>query len=201
MNRQYWISSKPIYSVLRWHDKASGHVVIAAGDGGGMAVLKLLQQRYPSQPVRGFYVQSDQADKDYSDIITCLTDNEFTMFNNVASALSALKTILPDCRMGSQFYVAGDEQFIWLVAKTLVHVGVQDDDIVKELCDTLARPVYCVHCQVITQNVRDNITPCSGCQRYLFVRDHFSRRLGAYMGIMVDSEQPGDIPDIQEVYP
>jgi hypothetical protein len=35
----------------------------------------------------------------------------------------------------------------------------------------------------------------------LFVRDHFSRRLGAYMGLMVDAESPGELPEIEEIYP
>ncbi len=201
MNRQYWIRSKPVYSTLYWRYQASQHIVVAEGDGGGMAIVKLLQQKYPSQPVSGFYVCAGHSPKEYGNIIAHLTDNEFTNFEDVKSALSALEDMLSACRMGSQFYVAGTEQFIWSVAHILAPFGVQDDDIVKELCGTLARPVYCVHCQTITQDVHDNITPCSGCQKYLFVRDHFSRKLGAYMGVMVDAEQPGDIPDIQEVYP
>jgi hypothetical protein len=32
------------------------------------------------------------------------------------------------------------------------------------------------------------------------VRDHFSRRLGAFMGVMVDAEAPGEIPAIEEVF-
>jgi len=78
---------------------------------------------------------------------------------------------------------------------------VDDADIVKELTGTLARSVYCVHCKAITHNAHTNIQPCSGCGKNLFVRDHFSRRLGAYMGLMVDAEDPGQIPEIEEIYP
>ena len=53
----------------------------------------------------------------------------------------------------------------------------------------------------MTQNAHHNIVTCTGCQRQLFVRDHFSRRLGAYMGLMVDAEEPGILPTIDEVYP
>jgi len=28
----------------------------------------------------------------------------------------------------------------------------------------------------------------------LEVRDHFSRRLGAYMGVRIDAEVPGEVP-------
>jgi hypothetical protein len=200
MERQYWIRSKPVYTSLLWHEKATGHVVIAEGDGG-MAVLKLLQQQYPTQIVRGFFAKSPDTVKNYADIISSLVPDEFTVFANANEALKALKNSLPNCYMGTRFYVAGSEEFIWQVTKELYNFGVQSDDIDKELCGTLARTVYCVHCKTITKNVHHNIVSCDGCQRKLFVRDHFSRRLGAYMGLMVDAEQPGDIPTINEVYP
>tara|TARA_R110002050_G_scaffold71891_3_gene154752 strand:+ start:149963 stop:150565 length:603 start_codon:yes stop_codon:yes gene_type:complete len=200
MERQYWIRSKPVYTSLLWHEKATSHLVIAEGDGG-MAVLKLLQQKYPTQIVRGFFVKSADSSKNYADIISNLAPDEFTVFTNANDALTALKTKLPDCYMGTRFYVAGSEGFIWQVAKELYDVGVQDDDIDKELCGTLARTVYCVHCKAMTQNAHHNIVTCTGCQRQLFVRDHFSRRLGAYMGLMVDAEEPGILPTIDEVYP
>jgi len=200
MERQYWIRSKPVYTSLLWHEKATAHLVIAEGDGG-MAVLKLLQQKYPTQVVRGFYAKSSDSLKNYADIISSLIPDEFTVFANANDALKSLKNSLAEYHMGTRFYVAGSEAFIWQVAKELYDFGVQDDDIEKELCGTLARSVYCVHCKAITHNVHHNIVNCTGCQRKLFVRDHFSRRLGAYMGLMVDAEQPGDIPTINEVYP
>ncbi|MFT7414386.1 MAG: hypothetical protein ACI9FO_001045 [Methylophagaceae bacterium] len=200
MERQYWIRSKPVYTSLLWHEKATAHLVIAEGDGG-MAVLKLLQQKYPIQIVRGFFAKSPDSLKKYADIIITLAPNEFTVFANANDALEAFKNSLADCHMGTRFYLAGSEEFIWQVAKELYQFGVQSDDIDKELCGSLARTVYCVHCKAITQNAHHNIVTCSGCQRKLFVRDHFSRRIGAYMGLMVDAEQPGDLPTINEVYP
>jgi dimethylamine monooxygenase subunit C len=35
----------------------------------------------------------------------------------------------------------------------------------------------------------------------LLVRDHFSRRLGAFMGVKVDAEEPGLHPETVELYP
>jgi len=200
MERQYWIRSKPIYTSLLWYEKATAHFVIAEGDGG-MAVLKLLQQKYPAQIVTGFFAKSSDSLKDYAEIISSLAPDEFTVFSNADETLKALKKSLADCCMGTRFYVAGSENFIWLVAKQLYTFGVQDDDIDKELSGTLARNVYCVHCKAITKNVHHDIASCEGCHRKLFVRDHFSRRLAAYMGIMVDAEQPGALPTINEVYP
>tara|TARA_R110002049_G_scaffold175316_6_gene342633 strand:- start:1003 stop:1605 length:603 start_codon:yes stop_codon:yes gene_type:complete len=200
MERQYWIRSKPVYTSLLWHEKATAHLVIAEG-AGGMAVLKLLQLKYPTQRVKGFFAKSAGSSKNYADIISSLAPDEFTIFANAEEALKALKNSLSECYMGTRFYVAGSEDFIWEVAKELYKVGVQDDDIDKELTGTLARTVYCVHCKAITKDVHHNVVACVGCQRQLFVRDHFSRRLGAYMGLMVDAEEPGVLPTIEEVYP
>ena len=46
-----------------------------------------------------------------------------------------------------------------------------------------------------------NVVACAGCGRHLLVRDHFSRRHGAFMGVMVDAELPGVRPAVQEVFP
>jgi dimethylamine monooxygenase subunit C len=34
----------------------------------------------------------------------------------------------------------------------------------------------------------------------LFVRDHYSRRLGAFQGVCVDAEVPGDVPAVEDLY-
>lgn len=200
MERQYWIRSKPVYSSLMWREQAQQHIVIAEG-AGGQAVIKLLQQKYPSQATTGFYVQPSDGTKDYSPVMTRLFDGEFKSYAETSEALQAFAAMLDLCTMGSQFYIAGTEQFIWQAIDVLKPYGVHDDDVVKELTGTLARSVYCVHCKTITQDVDTNIAPCAGCQRMLVVRDHFSRRLGAYMGLMVDAEQPGNVPEIEEMYP
>jgi hypothetical protein len=33
------------------------------------------------------------------------------------------------------------------------------------------------------------------------VRDHYSRRIGAFQGVNVDAEVPGNVPPTQELYP
>ena len=40
---------------------------------------------------------------------------------------------------------------------------------------------------------------CPGCGHALFVRDHFSRRLGAFQGVCIDAETPGDVPEPVEI--
>ena len=68
----------------------------------------------------------------------------------------------------------------------------------REHCGNSARRVYCIHCQASNENVTTNIVQCIGCGRHLLVRDHYSRRLAAYMGVMADAEAPGELPPIEE---
>ncbi|HQU42797.1 MAG TPA: dimethylamine monooxygenase subunit DmmA family protein [Pirellulales bacterium] len=68
----------------------------------------------------------------------------------------------------------------------------------REHCGSAARRVYRIHCKTSHENVKTNLVPCTGCGRQLLVRDHYSRRLAAYMGVMADAESPGKLPPVQE---
>jgi predicted RNA-binding Zn-ribbon protein involved in translation (DUF1610 family) len=200
MERGYRIYSKPIYETLHWRNKATLHVVVAKG-AGGMAVLQLFQQMYPQQPVTVFYVRGNKAETDYSATLAKVVGDGFRVFDHEMDALYAFYQMLSDCRMGTQFYVAGTESFIWSVCKLTKLQDVQDSEVMKELSNSLARPVYCVHCKATMAEVTTNIVACRSCGRKLFVRDHFSRHLGAYMGLMIDAENPGEVPEVEEIYP
>lgn len=50
------------------------------------------------------------------------------------------------------------------------------------------------------EGVTTSIVTCTGCGAPLFVRDHFSRRLAAFMGVQVDAEVPGEVPEAEELY-
>lgn len=197
MEHGYWIKSKPVYNALEWHEKATAHLIIAKNQGV-LVALKLFQQRQPTQPVTLLYAQDGT---DYAKTINKVVPAGSDVLNSEQDLLVSLKNIMPNMRMGLRVYVAGSEGFIWSVAEVLKTFGVEDADIMKELTDTLARTIYCVHCKAITHNITTNIGKCSGCERMLFVRDHFSRHLGAYMGLMIDAESPGELPEIEEIYP
>ncbi len=198
MERGYWIRSKPIYTSLLWHEKATSHLVVAQGQGG-MAVLKLFQMMHPKQPITVLYTPF--AGADYSKTLKKVIPEGLFVLNSEQEVLDKLDSTLKTMFMGMRLYIAGSEDFMWSVAKVANKFGIEDAGMMKELTGTLARPVYCVHCKAITHSVTTNIGECSGCGRMLFVRDHFSRQLGAYMGLMIDAENPGDLPEIEEIYP
>jgi hypothetical protein len=121
-------------------------------------------------------------------------------FPDTPALLEEFRSTLGQSLMGTRLYVAGPESFIGLVMKIALEFNLNKDEIRAEECGTLARRVYCIHCRVTTENVRTNIVRCVDCDRWLLVRDHYSRRLAAYMGVMVDAEAPGELPPLKEVF-
>jgi dimethylamine monooxygenase subunit C len=121
-------------------------------------------------------------------------------FADAPALLDRFRAILGQSLMGTRLYVAGPESFIGLAMKIALEFNLNKDEIRAEECGTLARRVYCIHCRATTENVRTNIVRCVDCERWLLVRDHYSRRLAAYMGVMVDAEAPGELPPVKEMF-
>jgi dimethylamine monooxygenase subunit C len=121
-------------------------------------------------------------------------------FADAPALLDRFRVILGQSLMGTRLYVAGPESFIGLAMKIALEFNLNKDEIRAEECGTLARRVYCIHCRATTENVRTNIVRCVDCERWLLVRDHYSRRLAAYMGVMVDAEAPGELPPVKEMF-
>jgi hypothetical protein len=123
------------------------------------------------------------------------------VFGSEEALTQALRAELGQGRMGLRLYLAGSDAFLWQSAREARAFGMSSDEMRLERCGSLERPVYCTHCTHVTQGVKTNLVVCPGCQRTLFVRDHFSRHLAAYMGFQIDAEVPGVIPPVEEAYP
>lgn len=95
---------------------------------------------------------------------------------------------------GLRVYAIGSEAFIWDAYNTAIAAGLHPSEVSLHRAGPLVRRVYCTHCRTFIEDVAVNIVPCPTCEAHLFVRDHFSRRLAAFMGVKVDAEVPGDIP-------
>ena len=103
--------------------------------------------------------------------------------------------------VGDRLYVQGTEPFIWAVALAARQAGLVPSQVRLAHAGSLQRKVWCTHCHGCTDGVTTHVVACAGCGRHLLVRDHFSRRHGAFMGVMVDAEVPGERPLPQEVFP
>lgn len=115
------------------------------------------------------------------------------------AATPIIDRLLSDARMGTQLYLAGSEGLIGFVAARATAAGLPLEDIQMEHRGSIARRMQCVHCKGITEDVTTDPFTCSHCGLTLFVRDHFSRRLGVFQGVCVDAETPGDIPETVEI--
>ncbi|NWB83533.1 dimethylamine monooxygenase subunit DmmA family protein [Pseudomonas gingeri] len=101
-----------------------------------------------------------------------------------------LTGVLADASVGCHLYILGDEAFIWLVHGQARNAGLHDDEIDMILSAPGSRRIYCVHCGLTQAAGAADRFNCIGCQVRLGVRAHFSRRLGAYLGVCDDTDRP-----------
>lgn len=101
-----------------------------------------------------------------------------------------LGTLLYAAPVGSHLYVLGDEAFLWQVHVTAQGAGMLDEEIDLIDCGPALRRVFCVHCGLVQASPIVAQLNCVGCKVQLGVREHFSRRLGAYMGVCETPDQP-----------
>ena len=116
------------------------------------------------------------------------------------SLLREFRAVLDRSLMGTRLYVAGHESFIGLAMKIALEFNLNKDEIRAEESGASRGACIAFIAAATTEDVRTNVVRCVGCGRWLLVRDHYSRRLAAYMGVMVDAEAPGELPAIREVF-
>jgi hypothetical protein len=188
------IKSRPVYTTLTPRPGRE-HLVVAQGDGA-VAVADLLagaDDVFRSR-VRLVYVPAPDAVP-----VELPVEPEARVPTSDAAA-RVLSGLLADARMGTQVYLAGTEDFIGRTMQAALDAGIDHQAIQAEHRGSLERRVQCVHCKAITEHVRTQPVACSGCGLMLLVRDHYSRRIGAFQGVCIDAEEPGAAPKPEEVF-
>lgn len=101
-----------------------------------------------------------------------------------------LHQVLVNATVGSHLYIMGDEAFIWRIHGEARSAGLENAEI--DITRTLPGPrlVYCVHCGLTQAAEPEPRLTCIGCDVGLEVREHFSQRLGAYLGVCSNPDQP-----------
>ncbi|MCS3902025.1 putative RNA-binding Zn-ribbon protein involved in translation (DUF1610 family) [Methylohalomonas lacus] len=195
------IKSRPVYSDLRPDLDGSHHLLVAEGAGAEALVRFCHAWDAAGDPDADYDIlYHPDEDRRWIGTVNELAREAVAVFVNRVGLESVLARRLAAARMGLRLYVAGSEGFIWRVVAIAREAGLSEDAIQKERCGTQARPVSCVHCKTIADDVTTNVYQCPGCGLHVFVRDHFSRLLGAYQSVCVDAENPGELPEIEEVY-
>ena len=192
------IKSKPSYATLEPDAGGRHHLLVGQGSGGD-ALVRLLAKMPPETPLQVLYASESLSGVDRGDALGARGLSSLCVFPSIAEVLARLDDVLAGCFMGTRLYVAGSESFIGSVVQLAIKYNLNDDEVQREHCGNSARRVFCIHCQTAGENVRTNLVRCAGCGRHLLVRDHYSRRLAAYMGVMADAESPGTLPPLEEL--
>jgi L-asparagine transporter-like permease len=182
------IKSRPVYTTLQ-PDPGGRHHLLAGQGSGGAALLRLLNQMPSGTDACVLYAGE-----------TLPGVAEWHLFPTEADLLAELDRTLSGCTMGTRLYAAGSESFLGSAVQVALKHALHGDALQCEHCGSAARRVYCIHCKASNENVTTNVVRCGGCGLHLLVRDHYSRRLAAYMGVMADAEAPGELPPVMEVF-
>jgi hypothetical protein len=206
------IKSKPVYAPLQADTRGRYHLMVGMGVGAAPLLRVITEMRSAAaqslKQTRVLYLPDSGGSQGVAaagggagiDEFRAAAVADVRLFDGTPALLEKFRATLGESLMGTRLYVAGPESFIGLVMKIALEFNLNKDEIRAEECGTLARRIYCIHCRATTEQVRTNIVRCVGCARWLLVRDHYSRRLAAYMGVMVDAEAPGELPPVKEVF-
>ena len=205
------IKSKPVYAPLQADTRGRYHLMVGMGVGAAPLLRVIAEMKSAAaqamKHTRVLYVPDSGSSQGGGigggagiDEFRAAAVADVRLFDGTPALLDKFRATLGESLMGTRLYVAGPESFIGLVMKIALEFNLNKDEIRAEECGTLARRIYCIHFRATTEQVRTNIVRCVGCARWLLVRDHYSRRLAAYMGVMVDAEAPGELPPVKEVF-
>ncbi len=191
--------SKPRYTPLVPDFGGRYHLLFGQGSGGEV-LLRLAAKLAPVGPIHLIYAAESTHERNWSDDLRAIGAVDSCFTPTPVEAIVELDRSLAKCSMGTRLYIVGPESFIGAAMQVVQLYNMNSDEVQAEHCGSAARRVYCVHCRTSQENVTTNIVKCSGCGVWLLVRDHYSRRVAAYMGAKADAEAPGNLPLLRTLY-
>jgi predicted RNA-binding Zn-ribbon protein involved in translation (DUF1610 family) len=191
------IPSRPVYPGLV--SQGAAPTLMVADAEGALALIDLVD-RDPAVLGAGHivYIPAGAA---FGARLAALGARMYHEAPSLSAALPRLRGAFGEARMGFQLYLAGTEGLIGQVMAEALAAGLPLDAIQTEHRGSIARRMQCVHCKGVTEGVVTDPFVCAHCGLTLFVRDHYSRRLGAFQGVCVDAETPGVVPPTREIHP
>lgn len=187
------VTSRPVYGPLRADPGAARHWLVLDASGMTADLLAELHAAFaPVAPRLQVCWVGTSAPPASWDAVTVLPD---------VAAVGPLLAQAQPLAVNDRLCAQGTEPFVWRVAALAAQAGLAAAQVQLAHAGSQRRRVWCTHCHGVTDEVSTSVVACAGCGRHLLVRDHFSRRHGAFMGVMVDAEQPGVRPVVEEVFP
>lgn len=170
-------SAEPMFSTPRYASEASRHpasrrIVVAQQATAAVALL--------DHPAPTLLLCLDEP-------LTTSVDQE--SLPSIEALYLRLQMLLEQAQAGTRLYVSGDEGFLWHVYRLARHAGLLGDEI-ELFKQGSRRRLYCVHCTHFQDIGDEGLCSCEQCGVKLLVREHFSQRLGAYMGVCIDPDSP-----------
>lgn len=191
--------SRPFYGTLK-PVSATTHLVVAEGEGATavQALVAAAPADFLSNATLVYAKGSDGPD--HTEALQSLGFARFHTSSTAAAALPRVHGALERLRMGTQIYLAGNESALSLFVKACIDAGQDYQGLQTQHCGSLARRVQCVHCKGITEGVTTQPAECAHCGLLLLVRDHYSRRIGAFQGVNINAEDPTEVPAMEEMF-
>ncbi len=191
------IDSRPTYAPLTSHGGAPAIMVADAAGTAALADLATADSSVMDKAQVILVAPTAEGPSQIGDLRPLAVQTA----PDLEAAGPMLTRLLGSAHMGTQLFLAGSEGLMGHLSALATANGLPLDAIQMEHRGTIARRMQCVHCKGITDNVTTDPFTCSHCGLTLFVRDHFSRRLGAFQGVCVDAETPGVVPQSVEIRP
>lgn len=194
------ITSRPVYGRLKPQVRAKQHIVIT--EGAGLAAFEEAFGAHPDILAHTVLIHiAHPRETAVGARLEKLGVDSLHLRPTRETAWVKLRAVLSGAGMGARLYISGDEDFIGPVQALALEAGMMGEAVQAEHRGALARRVQCVHCKGFNDDVRVSPTICRHCGTHLLVRDHFSRRLGAFMGVVIDAEAPGAVPPVEALPP
>ena len=196
------IKSRPVYSGLNIDPNARRHLFALEGEGA-LALLDQVKSAGQDflEKTEILYVATGSRAEDHDRKLAALNPHDLWTAPTIPVLLNRFNAVLGQAKMGTRIYVSGTEGFIGQAMQVAMNHGVDQASIVTEHRGSAARRVQCVHCKGITDSVKTSPFTCTHCGLSLLVRDHYSRRIGAFQGVCIDAEEPGTAPPPEELFP
>lgn len=176
------------------------HLVVVQSEGANSALeLASLADKDFWNKTHLFYIP-DGSSKSYTEQLKALNPRFYHEWPTISAATCHLDVLMSGLKACTRIYIAGTSGAI---GKIMISVANAGFDTYKTICDrrgSKARRIQCVHCKGITEDVTSQPATCSHCGLILFVRGHYSRRIGAYQGVCINAEDPNDIPETEEIF-
>jgi dimethylamine monooxygenase subunit C len=104
--------------------------------------------------------------------------------------LSELRSVLERSCIGVRLVLAGPPADVHAAAAAAAECGMLDEEMTLRCDENGPRIVFCGHCHTATTvQPGGSEVDCQGCGTTLAITDHFSRRVGGYLGFSAHAEE------------